>query len=91
MCSESYVFGLNSLKVIVKGKLQAVVYDILPSATAIAIDYAIALGKLSANGHLFVCFYLFVMTRVFTCLLFFLFLFITDHVAYASTNKTKIV
>ena len=71
MCSESYVFGLNSLEAIVKGKLQAVVYDVLPSATAIAIDYAIALGKLSANGHLFVCFYLFVMTRVFICFLFF--------------------
>ena len=53
MFSESYVFGLNSLEVIVKGKLQAVVYDILPSATAIAIDYAIGLGKLSANGQFF--------------------------------------
>jgi len=32
----------------VRGKLQALVYDILPSTTAI-VDYAIGLEKLSAN------------------------------------------
>ena len=34
-------------------KLQGVVYDILPPATAV-IDYGIRLGKLSANGEFFV-------------------------------------
>ena len=34
-------------------KLQALVYDILPPTTAIT-DYAVGLGKLSANGQLFV-------------------------------------
>ena len=33
-------------------KLQALVYDILPSTTAI-VDYAIGLGKLSANEQFF--------------------------------------
>ena len=35
-------------------KLQALVYDILPPATAI-VDYAIGLEKLSANEQFFVC------------------------------------
>ena len=34
------------------GKLQALVYDILPAATVIT-DYAIGLEKLSANGQFF--------------------------------------
>ena len=34
-------------------KLQALVYDILPTTTAIA-DHAIGLEKLSANEHFFV-------------------------------------
>ena len=33
-------------------KLQALVYDILPTTTVI-VDYAIGLGKLSANGEFF--------------------------------------
>ena len=36
-----------------RSKLQALVYDILPPATAI-IDYAIGLGKLSVNAQFFV-------------------------------------
>ena len=36
----------------VQGKLQALVYDILPSATAV-FSYAIGLEKLSANEHFF--------------------------------------
>ena len=36
-----------------ESKLQALVYDILPSTTAI-IDYAIGLRKLSANDQFFV-------------------------------------
>ena len=34
------------------GKLQALVYDILPPATSLT-DYAIVLEKLSANGTVF--------------------------------------
>ena len=36
-----------------KAKLQALIYDILPSTTAIT-DYATGLEELSANGQFFV-------------------------------------
>ena len=64
--------------------LQALVYDILPSTTAIGSR------KLSANEQFFggaqtvVC--LLQTTRIISD-----FCFITDHVAYASSDKTKIV
>ena len=67
-------------------KLQALVYDILPSTTAV-FSYAIGPRKLSANEQFFVgaqtvvC-YKQIISDV--C-------FITDHVAYASSNNTKIV
>ena len=63
-------------------KLQALVYDILPSTTAV-FSYAIGSRKLSANeffvGAQKVVSLLQLMSDV--C-------FITDHVAYASSNKT---
>ena len=70
-------------------KLQALVYDILPSTTAI-FSYAIGSWKLSANEQFFVgtqtVVGLLQTTRIIwdVC-------FITDHVAYASCNKTTIV
>ena len=70
-------------------KLQSLVYDILPPTTAIA-DYAIGLEKLSANEQCFddaqTALSLQQTTQIISDVPF-----ITDHVAYASTNKTKIV
>ena len=69
--------------------LQALVYDILPSTTAV-FSYAIGSRKLSANEQFFVgaptVGSLLQTTQIISdvCL-------ITDHVAYASSNKTKIV
>ena len=73
----------------VSHRLQALVYDILPSTTAIA-DYAIGFEKLSDNEQFFddaqTAVNLQQTTQIISdvCL-------ITDHVAYARTNKTKIV
>ena len=70
-------------------KLQALVYDILPSTTAI-FSYAIESRKLSANEQSFVgaqtvvC--LLQTTKIISDVCF-----ITDHVAYVSSNKTKTV
>ena len=47
------VTRLNTERLASKHKLQALVYDILPPATAI-IGYAIGLRNLSANWHFFV-------------------------------------
>ena len=70
-------------------KLQALVYDILPSTTAV-FSYAIGPRKLSANDQFF-CWCSnsskFVTNNSGYTDVF----FITDHVAYASSNKTKIV
>ena len=71
-------------------KLQALVYDILPSTTAIftKFSYAIRSRKLSANEQFFVgaqsvvC--LLQTTQIISDICF-----ITDHVAYASSNKPK--
>ena len=65
------------------------VYNILLPTSAI-IDYAIGLEKLSANEQFFddaqtaVC--LLQTTQIISDISY-----ITDHVAYARTNKTKIV
>ena len=72
-------------------KLQALVYDILPSTTAV-FSYAIGSRKLSANEHFFVVVVaqtgvsLLQTTQIISnvCV-------ITDHVAYASSNKSRIV
>ena len=72
-----------------EGKLQALVYDILPSTTAV-FSYATWSRKLSANEQFFVGAQTVVSLLQTTqntsdvC-------FITDDVVYASSNKTKIV
>ena len=70
-------------------KLQALVYDILPSTTAV-FSYAIWSRKLSANERFFVG------AQIVVCLLQTTQIisdvcFITDHVVSASSNKAKIV
>ena len=71
-------------------KLQAhkLQYDILPPTTA-TVDYAIGLEKLSANKQFLDDDKTAFVTDNSKNLLDVS--FITDHVAYASTNKTKIV
>ena len=75
--------------VILVPKLQALVYDILPSTTAV-FSYAIGSRKLSANEQFFVgaqtVISLLQTTQIISDVCF-----ITDRVAYASSNKTKIV
>ena len=70
-------------------KLQALVYDILSSTTAM-FSYAIGSRKLSANRQFFVgaqtVASLLQTTQIISDVCF-----VTDHVAYASSNKTKIV
>ena len=72
-----------------RAKLQTLVYDILPSTTAV-FSYAIGSRKLSANEQYFVgaqtVISLLQTTQIISDVCF-----ITDHVAYASSNKTKIV
>ena len=73
-------------EVIIHPKLQALVYDILPSTTAV-FSYAIGPRKLSANEQFFVG----AQTEVIllqTTEIVSRICFITDH---ASSNKTKIV
>ena len=74
---------------ILRPNLQALVYDILPSTTAV-FSYAIGSRKLSANEQFFVgaqtVVSLLQTTQVISDVCF-----ITDHVAYASSNQTKIV
>ena len=66
------------------GKLQALVYDILPSTTAV-FSYAIVSGKLSANEQFFVgaqtAVGLLKTTHIISDVYF-----ITDHIAYASSD-----
>ena len=69
----------------VEHKLQALVYDILPSTTAV-FSYAIGSTKLSANEQFFVGAQTVVsllQTQLISDICF-----ITDYVAYASSNKT---
>ena len=70
-------------------KLQAQVYDILPSATAV-FSYAIGSSKLSADEQFFVGAQtevnLLQTTQIISDVCF-----ITDHVAYASSNKTEVL
>ena len=70
-------------------KLQALVYDTLPSTTAV-FSYAIGSRKLSANEQFFVGaqteVILLQRTQIISDVCF-----ITDHVTYASSDKTKIV
>ena len=70
-------------------KLQTLVYGILPSTTAV-FSYAIGSRKLSANEQLFIgaktVVSLLQTTQIISDVCS-----ITDHVAYASSNKTTIV
>ena len=74
---------------LVSFKLQALVYDILPSTTAI-FSYAIRSRKLSANEQFFVDAQT-VVSLLQTTQIISDVCFITDDVAYASSNKTKII
>ena len=69
--------------------LRALVYDILPSTTAV-FSYAVGSRKLSANEQFFVGAQTVVSLLQTTQILSDV-CFITDHVAYASSYKTKIV
>ena len=69
-------------------ELQALVYDILPSTTAV-FSYAVGPRKLSANKHFFVGAQT-VVSLLQTTQIISDVCFITDHVAYASSYETKI-
>ena len=70
-------------------KLQALVYNILPSTSAL-FSYALGSRKLSANEQFF-CWCSNSISLLQTIQIISDVCFITDHVAYASSNKTKIV
>ena len=70
-------------------KLQALFYNILPSTTA-AFSYTIRSRKLSANKQFFVGAQT-IERLLQTTQIILDVCFITDHVAYASSNKTKII
>ena len=70
-------------------KLQALVYVILPSTTAV-FSYVIGSRKLSANEQFFVGAQT-VVSFLQTTQIISDVCFITDHAAYASSNKTPIV
>ena len=78
--------ALLCVSVITSSKLQALVYDILPSTTAI-FSYVISSRKLSANEQFFVSAQIVVsllqVTQIISDISF-----LTDHVAYSSSNKT---
>ena len=69
-------------------KHQALVYDIRPSTTAV-FGYAIGSRKLSANEQFFVGAQI-VENLLQTTQIIAAVCFITEHVAYANSNKTKI-
>ena len=73
----------------VRIKLQALVYDIRPSTTAI-FSYAIGSRKLSANEQVFVGAQT-VINMLQTTQIVSDVCFIPDHIPYTSSNKTKIV
>ena len=85
--SSDAVSALRKVRVLIK--LQALVYDILPSTTAV-LSYAIGSRKLSTNEQFWVGaqteISLLQTTQIISDVCF-----ITDHVAYASSNKAKIV
>ena len=70
-------------------KLQALVYDILPSTTAV-FSYAIGSRKLSANEQFSVGAQT-VVSLLQTIQIISDICFITDHAAYTSSNKTTII
>ena len=85
--STDAVSALPKVRVLIK--LQALVYDILPSTTAV-FSYAIGSRKLSANKQFFVVGETVVSLLQTTQIISYV-CFITDHVAYARSDKTQIV
>ena len=77
--------GQGLVRDIVNRKLQALVYDILPSTTAV-FSYAIGSKKLSANEQFFVGAQT-VVSWLQTTQIISDVCFITHHVAYASSDK----
>ena len=73
----------------IEPKLQTLVYDILPSTTAV-FSYAIGSRKQSANEQFFVGAQT-VVSLLQTTQIISDVCFKTDHAAYTSSNKTKIV
>ena len=85
------VFGCLLTGGSLRAKLRALVYDILPPSTAI-VNYAIGLKKEKAESQQTVFHWCsngckFVTDNSDYIRIF----FITDYVAYANTNKTKII
>ena len=92
-CQNTLTVWSDVSWVLILPKLQALVYDILPSTTAV-FSYAVGSTKLSANEQFCFCFFVGAQTVVSllqTTQITSAVCFITDHVAYASSNKTKIV
>ena len=85
--STDAVSALRKVRVLIK--LQALVYDILPSTTAV-FSYAKGPRNLPANEQFFAGAQTVVSLLQTTPIISDVY-FITDHVAYASSNKTKIV
>ena len=89
-CARSKVTKTVQSEKQLLSKLQALVYDILPSTTAV-FSYAIGSRKLSANEQFFFVGAQTVVSVLQTTQIISDICFITDHVAYASSYKTKIV
>ena len=89
MCPGLQARSRKLVMVTASCKLQALVYDILPSTTAV-FSYAIGSRKLSANKQFFVGAQT-VVGLLQTTQMISDICFITDQVAYASSNKTRIV
>ena len=83
------LLGEDEDTVRVTDKLQALVYDILPSITAV-FSYTIGSRKLSATEQFFVGAQT-VVSLLQTTQIISDVSFITDHVAYASSNEIKIL
>ena len=83
MCGSTECIGLTA------PKLQALVYDILPSTTAV-FSYATGSRKLSANKQFFVGAQT-VVSLLQTTQIVSDVCFITDHAAYASSDKTMLL
>ena len=86
-CSALHVTFYGRVRV--GAKLQALVYDTLPTTTAV-FSYAIGSRKLSANEQFFVGAQT-VVSLLQTTQIILDVCFITNYVAYASSDKTKIV
>ena len=73
-----------------QAKLQVLVYDILPSTTTV-FSYTVGSRKLSANEQFFFVGAQTIVGLLQTTQIISDIYFVTDHVAYASSNWTKIV